>query len=162
MTECMQIFDTITGVTPKFYPNHPAMGMWRGYEFALGIYAMMLNLEWTFNRGFAEHKALLWFYRNINQMRGEDPEFSFEAPPWLGDHAVMKSHRSNLVRKNRMTYGEKWNVAPDNWPYIWPIINFDSSDGYDLRLSMADKKRIKDGERNLPDEATLERIVNWP
>lgn len=162
MVECRQIFDTVTGVTPKFYPNHPAMKMWTGYEFALGIYAMMLNMEWTFNRGFASHKTFRWFGSTLQEMRTEDPEFSYEAPPWLNDSAVLLSHRSNLIRKDSQYYGTKWKNAPENWPYIWPIIDFDREDGYELRLSQADKKRIATGERAKPDEETLERIVNWP
>lgn len=162
MTECMQIFDTLTGVTPNFYPHHPAMKMWEGYEFALGIYAMMLNLEWTFKRGFASHKAITWFYKNIKQMQNDDPEFKYERPPWIDDPAVLLSHRSNLHRKNSSLYGEKWKNCPKNWPYIWPQIDFAHPEGYTLQISRADKKRIKDGERALPDSETMDRVINWP
>jgi Pyrimidine dimer DNA glycosylase len=160
MTECMQIFDHLTGVTPNFYPNHPVMGMWRGYEFALGIYAMMLNLEWTHARGFACHKALRFFYESIREMQQDDDEFTYEAPPWIRDPAVLLSHRSNLTRKNKDRYGKMWKNNPNNWPYIWPQIDFDHEDGYTLWVSKSDKLRLKKGEREWPDDETCDRIMN--
>lgn len=162
MLECMQIFDTLTGVTPNFYPHHPAMKMWEGYEFALGIYCMMLNLEWTFQRGFADHKALFWFYKNIKEMQKDDPGFIYECPPWVGDPAVLLSHRSNLKRKDASLYGKKWKNCPDNWPYLWPQIRFNHPEGYILQISQADKKRILTGERKCPDDETMTRVINWP
>jgi len=161
MTQCMQIFDTLTGVTPDFQPEHPVMGMWEGYEYALGIYAMMLNLEWTFQRGFAHHECLRFFHQNIKEMHDQDPEFIYEVPPWLNDVAVIKSHRSNLVRRLRSQYEDRWKVAPDNWPVLWPKIDFTKPEGYTLWLAKGDKERLRKGERTLPPDDVMERVVNW-
>jgi hypothetical protein len=160
MTESMQIFDHLTGVSPDFYPNHPVMGMWRGYEFALGIYTMMLNLEWVFRRGFADHKAFMFFYDAMKGMKEDDPEFYYETPPWLNDVPFLLSHRSNLMRKAPHLYEGKWKNCPDNWPYIWPQV--DDEGGYNLFISRADKLRIKRGERRMPPKSVLAEVVNWP
>lgn len=159
---CITVFDDLTGVKPLGDQRHPILGMWRGYEFALGIFAMMGNMEWTFKRGYADHKYMKFFYSAIKEMQGDDPEFSFELPPWWGDPAVILSHRSALLRLDRAQYSDTWKNCPRNWPFIWPQINPDHKDGYQLWLSRVDKELIAEGKRTAPDKATLERIVNWP
>jgi hypothetical protein len=154
----MLIFDHLTGVKLLANANHPTIKMWEGYEFALGIYAMMGNMEWTFKRGYADHKYMMFFYRAIKEMQSDDPEFTYECPPWLGDSAVILSHRSNLVRRGAP---KVWNNCPPNLPYIWPVIN-DTPEGYALFISRADKERVKKRERAITDKALVKRIVNWP
>lgn len=161
MEQSMSIFDDLTGVKELGDQRHPILGMWRGYEFALGIYAMMGNLEWTFHRGYADHKYMKFFYAAIKDMQSDDPGFTFDLPPWWGDIAVLLSHRSALMRMDKSTYNGKWKNCPENWPFIWPQID-DSTQGYALWLSRVDKKLIREGKRTPPDKATLERIVNWP
>lgn len=156
MTESMEIFDMLTGVAEE--KAHPTLEMWRGYEFALAIRAMFLNMEYTFRRGYAHHECFRFMYTAVQEIQRDEPDFSYEPPPWFRDAAVVKSHRSNLFRRGY--YNEMpWNNCPENWPYIWPKVDGDS---YTLWLSRSDKKLIKSGERALPDAATLERIVNWP
>lgn len=42
-------------------------------------------------------------------------------PPWLGDPAFHASHRSNLLRKDPVHYGQfGWTEGPD-LPYVWPV-----------------------------------------
>jgi hypothetical protein len=43
-----------------------------------------------------------------------------ELPPWLGDDAFHRSHRSALVRKDPNTYAPLFADASNNLPYIWP------------------------------------------
>lgn len=159
MQQSTEIFDHLTGVKSLDNPNHPVLKMWEGYEFALGIYGMMGNLEWSFKRGYAEHDVMMFFYRAIKEMQSDDPEFTYETPPWVGDPAVIRSHRSNLHRRTKEPH--PWKDCPDNWPYIWPQID-DTPQGYRLWLSRNDKKRIIEGSRARPDSDTLGRIVNWP
>lgn len=161
MEHSQVVFDDLTGVTPIADQRHPILGMWRGYEYGLGIYAMMANMEWTFHRGYAEQKVLKFFYSAIKEMQKDDPEFCFELPPWWGDPAVLLSHRSNLARHAPMEYGDKWNNCPSNWPLIWPQLD-DSAQGYSLWFSRIDRKLLRSGDRDRPDAATLERVVNWP
>ena len=43
-----------------------------------------------------------------------------ELPPWLGDDAVHRSHRSALVRKDPAVYADLFPGEPDDLPYVWP------------------------------------------
>lgn len=162
MDQSMLIFDKLTGIAvPSIPDHHPVLDMWRGYEFALGIYGMMLNMEFTFQRGYAHHECFRFYYLNIKELQKEDPGFCYEGPPWLRDAAVLKSHRSNLQRLVPDDYKDQWKVAPKNWPYIWPRID-DTPEGYSLWISKADKKSIGSGKLSRPDPETMKRIVNWP
>jgi hypothetical protein len=161
MEDCMDIFDVLTGVKPQ-PSQHPVYGMWRGYEYALGIYAMMGNLEWTFKRGYADHTYVKFFNTAIKEMRGEDPEFAYEPPPWFRDSDVILSHRSALVRLDKAEYGSKWKQCPANWPTLWPQIDENREDGYGLWLSKSDKELVKSKKLTRPPAETLQRVINWP
>lgn len=44
-----------------------------------------------------------------------------KVPPWLGDERVHASHRSNLLRKDPVWYGQfDWTDNPTD-PYVWPV-----------------------------------------
>ncbi len=162
MTRGAKLFDVLTGAAePGEYARTPVLGMWRGYEYALGIYVMSADFEWCFRRGFAGHKSFWPVYKGIKEVKTLEPDFKYEPPPWYRDKDVLSSHRSNLVRRDEATYGGKWDVCPENWPYLWPIIDKKFPQGYKLMLSRADKDRLRTGERKLP-QAQKERVVNWP
>ena len=42
-------------------------------------------------------------------------------PPWLGDHALHRSHQSSLVRKDPAHYRRFFPDVPDDLPYVWPV-----------------------------------------
>lgn len=156
------LFDMLTGIKdPGNLKHHPVLSMWRGYEFALGIYVMSCGLEWCFQRGFAENKSFWNVARGIKEIKNDDPNFVYEVPPWFRDRDVILSHRSNLLRRSPEHYEDKWELCPEDWPYFWPVIDADQEDGYKLLLSKADKARVKNGERKLP-AAQKKRVANWP
>lgn len=158
MKQVCTAFDILTGLKPD-HPRaeHPAVKMWSGYEYALGVYGMMLGMEWSFHRGFAEAEEFWYLYRGIKEVKKTDKTFIYEPPPWLGDTAVMASHRSNLARRDAVTYGKKWKICPPDMPYVWPVV--DREGKYILRISRSDKNRLETGERVLPAKYA-ERIVN--
>jgi hypothetical protein len=43
-----------------------------------------------------------------------------DVPPWLGDDAVHRSHRSALVRKDPEHYRPRFPDVPPDLPYVWP------------------------------------------
>jgi hypothetical protein len=43
-----------------------------------------------------------------------------DLPPWLGDDAVHRSHRSALLRKDPDRYRPLFGDVPDDLPYVWP------------------------------------------
>jgi len=138
--------------------NHPVLRMWTGYEYGLGIYGMLFCLEWCMGRGYQD-KVMWDFKEAMDSWRREDRTLYFEYPPWREDLDVIRSHRSNLLRRDPKNYRGKWKDAPEIWPYIWPICDDSEEAGYKLLLSKSDKGRIASGERVLPEEV-MERISN--
>ena len=102
--EAMQILHTLEGKT-QGWKNHPAVKMWRGYEAALAQYLRAMVVEWI-KRGFAN---------SIPIVRKMDCLY----PPWVGKRQFHRSHKSNLLRKNRSHYSKFWS-GPSNLSYVWP------------------------------------------
>lgn len=125
--------------------NHPLRKMWEGYEVALAAYTVCMALELT-KRGYIAGLATNRVAGPVREMR-RDYGVEFEVPPWFEDTDVMRSHRSNLIRRYPAAYGAAWKGTPANMPYIWPIV---TEDGYDLLLSKGDKALLASGERELP------------
>ena len=75
-------------------------------------------------------------------------------PAWTGDTDVLRSHRSNLVRRWSV-YKAVFPGTPGDWPYLWPFS--DGHGGYTLRLSKHDQGLLASGQRSLP-ASVLERI----
>lgn len=102
-------FDIIK--TPWY--NHPAVQMWKGYEWALFDYTADMCCEWQ-ERGFKDSVR--------TKIKGIMIKFPYaqNTPPWLGNEKFHASHRSNLLRKNPSYYGVYGWKEPDNLPYYWP------------------------------------------
>ena len=107
--EGMQLLNTSPG---KAWYNHPARKMWTGYENALSYYVNIMIEEWI-NRGY------------VNNIPLYDIKYPIIYPPWYMDKIiidnVITSHRSNLLRKDSIFYGNfNWNL-PQDIPYYWPV-----------------------------------------
>lgn len=123
--EALQILRALT--RPVYgWKNHPAVLMWRGYEEALGAYSAAICREWC-KRGHADTCEL-----KIMTELGEtgvavpprtqaELDASGALPPWLGDEAVHRSHRSALLRKDPEWYRPRFGDEPDDLPYTWPV-----------------------------------------
>ena len=112
--ECLQILKALRGET-KGWRNHPATLMWYGHEEALTIYMNCCIDEWV-RRGFKNTMQRLALFPSM-------PDRYW--PDWILDwevrQKVIDSHRSNLLRKDPVFYGQYgWNVPPD-LPYFWPV-----------------------------------------
>lgn len=94
------------------WSNHPAVKMWRGYEFQLCLYAINVCQEWR-RRGYKD--SLLPFFID----KATEYADNNEEPWWLGLNAFHKSHRSNLLRKDAGYYSMHFD-EPHDLPYIWP------------------------------------------
>lgn len=111
--ECLQILNCLL-VKETRWKNHPAIKMWRGYEYWLCRYGLTICNEWQ-KRG----------YKDTCYGKIETIEFNYlqchksDFPKWITDE-FCQSHRSNLLRKNLEYYSKfGWNV-PNDLPYIWP------------------------------------------
>ncbi len=121
--ECIQV---IRGLTREGYGwrNHPAVTMWRGYEEALGRYAITVCEVWS-ERGFGDTCAATigtdLAAAGVTSMRSQ-PELAAAGalPPWLGLEEFHRSHQSSLVRKDPDHYRPQFPDVPDDLPYYWP------------------------------------------
>jgi hypothetical protein len=122
--EALQILRALTYPTYG-WKHHPAVLMWAGYEEALVAYAFAVCREWC-RRGFSDtvvdtitrDAASAGLDRIRSQ--GELAEAG-QLPPWLGDEALHRSHRSALLRKDPESYRPLFAEDRDDLPYHWPV-----------------------------------------
>lgn len=111
--EVWQLLRALTDPEARGWVNHPAAKMWRGHTGALAMYGMTCCVQWM-ARGYADN------------MRGRLATYVLDAqtitmPSWLGDAGFHASHRSNLLRKDPVWYGQwGWTEGPD-LEYVWPV-----------------------------------------
>lgn len=122
----------------------PLIGMWVGYEAALAAYvaagaATLVRFGVT-----ATNRSLQVSHSLVALRRHEDVPLVL--PPWFEDLDVLRSHRSNLIRRWPESYS--WRGTPERMPYLWPIVDEDG--GYVLKVSKYDKGLLASGERVLP------------
>lgn len=112
--EAWQIVRALRGET-QGWRNHPATRMWEGHAGALCYYGMWMCDVWV-QRGFQDSLSEK-FYRS--------PEWaSWDArtyPSWLNSAHVIRSHRSNLLRKKPDHYEVYGWDFPHDIPYVWPV-----------------------------------------
>lgn len=97
--------------------------MWKSHEPVLVDYARAIINEWT-SRGYKDSQM-----RNIDMIEHFYIKgcmtVNFNPPWWLGLDEFHASHRSNLLRKDPIYYGQfGWSEA-DDMPYFWPIKHLD-------------------------------------
>lgn len=90
------------------WSNHPARTMWTGYLDALKLYHNMCIEEWVY-RGYK------------NTMKLYDLPAHITLPHWIGREDFHSSHRSNLLRKDVIWYGQFGWSEPNNLEYVWPV-----------------------------------------
>lgn len=105
--EAWQLIRAINGET-KGWANHPAAVMWRGHLPALHMYGRAVCSEWI-GRGYNDTM--------LDRFEWND---TFTLPRWFGDEAFHAAHRSNLLRKDPVWYGQFNWFEPDDLDYIWP------------------------------------------
>ena len=99
------------------WPNHPASKMWQGYEDALAAYLWAGVLELDIRgKGYWHRPWCLELQGHLAGVQGSIPTM----PPWLNDGNFHASHRSNLLRKDPVWYGQFGWTEPDNLEYVWP------------------------------------------
>jgi hypothetical protein len=107
------------------WANHPAVLMWRGRTPALVAYGLAMVRVWR-ERGFADTTASLIaeFAPEVVGVPQAELAAAGLLPSWLGDEALHRSHRSNLMAKDAGFYGprftELFGAEPHDLPYVWP------------------------------------------
>ncbi|WP_432523117.1 MSMEG_6728 family protein [Kineococcus sp. SYSU DK006] len=100
--------------------NHPAVRMWRGCTPALVAYGLACVAEWKRpGRADSTERLIAEFAPEV--VGRAQAELAHLMPPWLGDEAVHRSHRSALLRKDPAFYRPVFGDGePDDLPYHWP------------------------------------------
>jgi len=118
--ECWQILNIL--LTLKIHPNtklawmnHPAVLMWKGYEYQLCKYGIEICKNWI-NRGYKD-SMLPKFQSWLRRMNYFDKQY----PKWFKNKKFFLSHKSNLIRKFPEYYRPFWPKVSDNLPYVWPL-----------------------------------------
>ncbi|MFJ8008355.1 MSMEG_6728 family protein [Streptomyces fagopyri] len=123
--EALQVLRGLT-VPGYGWRHHPAVRMWIGYEEALVRYGLAVCAVWV-AEGRADTCATklagdFGRYRPGATVRAQGRlAEDGELPPWLGDPAFHRSHRSALVRKAPEIYTPFFPDVPDDLPYVWPM-----------------------------------------
>ena len=121
--ETIQIVRALT--RPVYgWKHHPAVRMWAGFEEALGAYGLVMAETWV-ERGFGDTCAATIVadlaLAGVRTPRSQARLRRAGAlPPWLGDEAFHRSHRSALVRKDPEHYRPLFPDVPDDLEYVWP------------------------------------------
>jgi hypothetical protein len=119
--EAIQVLRAIT--LPTYgWRHHPAAKMWRGYEEGLVRYGLDICAAWCASGRADTCAATLVADLGRDGVRPQaELAAAGELPPWLGDEAVHRSHRSALLRKDPDYYGPLFTDVPDDLPYVWPL-----------------------------------------
>ena len=123
----VEVIQVVRALTRPDYGwrHHPVALMWRGYEEALGRYGLTCCEVWA-ELGFGDTCAATirtdLSAAGVHTIR---PQKELEAadalPPWLGDEALHRSHRSALLRKDPEFYRAAFPGDPDDEQYVWPV-----------------------------------------
>ena len=119
--EALQILNTLTGKS-QGWKNHPAVKMWKGHEYSLCRYGIVMRREWM-DRNYNDTclpKFLRW--ENILAHNNAYGIYKINGdPPWLGDKAFHSSHKASLLSKNFEWYSQfGWSEKP-KIEYVWPV-----------------------------------------
>lgn len=96
------------------WANHPATKMWAGHEKCLARYGLIMCMEFR-DRGYRDNMR-----NDFILMFRELPKETAGYPSWFGNDAFHASHRSNLLRKDPIHYGQFGWSEPTDLPYVWP------------------------------------------
>ena len=120
--EVIQILNALR--KPNYgWKHHPAVKMWRGYEWLLCVYGKVICQEWV-NRGFKDtcYGKLDVMQREI--MDSAPLSHTHLVPPWLDDPRLHETHRGNLIRKDPVYYTPHFPGVEPIDGYWWPDENY--------------------------------------
>lgn len=115
---------------PKGWRNHPAVKMWRGYEWTLAEYLEAMVTEWQ-KRGFKTTMGTK--ISNTLQAamdKGKIPVmYNQQRPRWMKKsyyEQLASTHRQALLTKNyehykQFNWPEDTGVPPTEYEYTWPV-----------------------------------------
>ncbi|BDI22438.1 MSMEG_6728 family protein [Herbiconiux sp. L3-i23] len=133
------------------WQSHPVTQMWRGFLPGLTAYGLANVREWT-ARGHVDTTAELIreFAPEVDGLDQAELERRGLLPPWFGDDAVHRSHRSNLIRKDEAFYAPQFPGTPGDLDYFWPGVP-----------AGADRVAVEGDDVRILRAATLHEVDHW-
>jgi hypothetical protein len=115
VVEARQLVAVLTGNTnhwknPNAWREHPAAVMWQGHVNALKYYCNCFHLQVIRSKS---HLVTAFNFYDLSNVK-------ITYPWWLGMESFHRSHRSNLLRKDSVFYGQYGWKEPHDLPYVWP------------------------------------------
>lgn len=104
--EAMQLINALERGGGAWF-NHPACQMWKNDIDALRLYC--------------DYSISVWEERGFKNTMKKYSRVCETYPSWFGNPEFHASHRSNLLRKDPIHYGQFGWTEPHDLPYIWPI-----------------------------------------
>jgi hypothetical protein len=107
------------------WTSHPVVVMWRGRTPALVAYGLATVRHWL-ERGHADstEPMIAEFAPEVVDVPQRELAQAGLLPGWLGDEALHRSHRSNLLAKDpdfyRPRFAGRFGEEPEDLPYLWP------------------------------------------
>lgn len=107
------------------WATHPAVTMWRGRTAGLVAYGLAMVRVWR-ERGFGDttEAQIAEFAPEVAGRSQAELARAGLLPSWVGDEALHRSHRSNLLAKDGEFYRPRFTALfgpePDDLPYVWP------------------------------------------
>ena len=122
--EVVQVMRAIT-IPGYGWRHHPTAKQWKGYEEALAAYGVAVCREWC-RRGHADTCEVKIVddaaAGGVVEVRTQgELAAAGRLPPWLGDDALHRSHRSALVRKDPGFYRGRFDDVDGDLEYVWPV-----------------------------------------
>jgi mRNA-degrading endonuclease YafQ of YafQ-DinJ toxin-antitoxin module len=123
--DAMKVIETLTNTSLTMtYRNHPLVAMWRGAEYTLGAYGLIMCHEWQ-SRGHTDEMTdkFTAFLHDALRSGGLPIQGHNGIPWWLGLNDFHCSQQAALVQKDKEHYGKQWPALDPlyfSMPRIWP------------------------------------------
>lgn len=118
--EAYQIYLALQPNSNSRWKNHPAVKMWKGYEYELLLYCWTMCREWVLARGFKDSiiDKINPIMQKMESMRIYWPE-----TPLRYNLEFQSRHRAALLAKDPAHYGKFGWIETPKIDYLWPISN---------------------------------------
>lgn len=137
--EAFHIWKVITGIEPAGRWRYaPAVRMWYGHDEVLKLYILICCRSWELRGGRNDLMRKYIHQYGINRI--DHDRLAKQFPVWLTGYPgriLTESHRSQLCRKNPVTYRRFWPYLGLHKGYWWPVpsVPRSSAIGHDETLA---------------------------
>lgn len=114
--EAIQIAQILLGLKPESrWRHHPAVRMWKGYEWFLVWEYITAHMVEFSRRGGKNIKTV----QQLIDLALITLRYPKHYPEWINDDFI-EAHRSNLIRKDETFYAPLFPFTIRNLQYVWP------------------------------------------